>query len=393
MHTKRNLRAVIMACAIIWRLTNPALGGQTLGTPVFGVVPGTAQINLINCDIPYFVYVVQTSSNLQDWVSVATNSAVPSGSPVTVPATNATCFYRLMSRRWPLVPRYGYAIVTTSSINLNGNNCAVDSFDSSNPLYSTNGQYSSMLRKANGDVATDAGLVGDISIGIAHIYGHLYTGPGTALSTVQIGYQVGYGYQGAVGDLAWNAAHTGIESNYWSTNFNMSLPDVAAPTGFGMGLPAATNGHIILPGGNYTTTVGPTVPLVITGPTTLWVQGSFTPGGITIATSNNAYLVLYVGTTNKNGFDSLTIAGNGPLNQPGYAVNLDIMGLPSLTSVSFSGNAGFVGCIYAPEAALSGSGGGNNTLDTMGSMIVKSVTLHSRCNFHYDEALKEGPNF
>jgi hypothetical protein len=382
--TKRNWRVVVMACAVIWGLTNPAWGGQTLGTPVFGFAPGTAQITLTNCDIPYFQYVIQASSNLQDWISVwNTSSAVPTGSPVTVPATNATCFYRLMSRRWPLVPRYGYAIITTSSINLNGNNCLVDSFDSMNPNYSTNGQYSSMLRKANGDVATDVRLLGDVSIGTAHIYGHLYTGPGTALSTVQIG------SQGTVGDLAWNAAHTGIESNYWSTNFNMALPDVAAPTGIGRGLPAATNGNIVLPGGYYTTTVGPTAPLIITGPTTLWVQGSFSPGGITITSSNNAYLSLYVGTTNTNGNDSLTFAGYGPINQPGYSANLDIMGLPSLTSVTFHGYAGFVGCIYAPEADMTGGGGGNNTQDTSGSMIAKSLTVHGHWNFHYDEALKE----
>ena len=80
--TKRDSRAVIMACAVIWGLTNPAWGGQTLGTPVFGVAPGTAQITLTNCDIPYFQYVIQASSNLQDWISVwNTSSAVPTGSP------------------------------------------------------------------------------------------------------------------------------------------------------------------------------------------------------------------------------------------------------------------------------------------------------------------------
>jgi choice-of-anchor A domain-containing protein len=76
------------------------------------------------------------------------------------------------------------------------------------------------------------------------------------------------------------------------------------------------------------------------------------------------------------------------MNSPGYAKNFQIYGLPSLTSVSFHGNAGFVGTIYAPEADMTGGGGGNNVQDTSGAMVVKSVTLNGHWNFHYDQSLK-----
>ena len=43
--------------------------------------------------------------------------------------------------------------------------------------------------------------------------------------------------------------------------------------------------------------------------------------------------------------------------------------------------------IYAPEAALTGNGGGNNNFDTSGAVVVNSVTLNGHWNFHYDEHL------
>ncbi len=301
---------------------------------------------------------------------------------VTQLAANTVAVGRRVVLQTVLNPLFSVAVLTRSNINLNGKNVVVDSFNSTNPLYSVLGQYDPLRAMTNGgDIATDSSIVGDVNIGNASIYGHVYTGPGTVQSSVQVG------AKGAIGDATWvNGGNSGIESNYWSGDFNMAVPDVPAPTFVGQGLPGITNGAYNLNGGTYATAGSLNAPLNITGPTVLWLQNSFSQG-ITIAATNNASLVLYIGTTNGSG-DSVTIGGNGALNSPGYAKNLQIYGLPSLTSISLSGNAAFAGTIYAPEADMTGGGGGNNPTDTSGSIIVKSLTLNGHWNFHYDQSLK-----
>jgi hypothetical protein len=288
-----------------------------------------------------------------------------------------------------LNPLFNAAVVARSNINLNGNNVLVDSFDSSSALYSTLGQYNSTLRLAGGDVATDSSLVGDISLGNANIYGHLYTGPGTASSSVQIG------PNGAVGTAAWNASSSGIQTGYWSGDFNLNIPDVPAPTGGTNVLPAPVNGSVVLTNGTYA--ISPSdpnigVPLVITGPVTLWVQGSYSPPSITVSNINNANLALFVGRTSGTG-DSVSMSGNSTVNQPGYARTLQLYGMSSLTSIALSGNAGFTGTIYAPEANASFSGGGNNNVDVCGAIVVNSLTMNGHFSIHYDQNLAvNGPS-
>jgi hypothetical protein len=291
-----------------------------------------------------------------------------------------------------LNPLFNAAILTRSNLNLNGNNVTVDSFDSSSSLYSTLGQWDPLKRQANGDVATDSSVVGDVSLGNGNIYGHVYTGPGTAQSAVQIG------PNGAVGNVAWNTASSGIETGYWSGDFNLSIPDVQAPASGTTTLPSPTNGNVVLNGGTYTIspTTDPNIskPIIVMAPTIVWVQGSYTPPLITIASTNtnNASLALYVGRTSGSG-DSLSLGGNGTVNQPGYAQTFQIYGLPSLTSISLSGNAGMIATIYAPEANASFNGGGNNVTDVSGSIVVNSLTMNGHFNVHYDQNLRvKGPS-
>jgi hypothetical protein len=294
---------------------------------------------------------------------------------------------RVMAQTY-INPLFNAAIVTRSNINLNGNNVTVDSFDSSSALYSLAGQYSSLLREAGGDVATDSSVVGDISLGNANIYGHLYTGPGTLASSVQVG------ANGAVGTAAWNQTSTGIQAGYWSGDFNLNIPDVPTPPLGTNALPAPVGGNVILTNGNYT--VLPTdpnlgVPIVVTGPVTLWVQGSYSPAGITVALTNNANLALFVGRTSGTG-DSLSVSGNTTINQPGVARTLQMYGMASLTTISLSGTVGWVGTIYAPAANATFNGGGNNT-DFSGAIVVNSLTMNGHFGIHYDQNLSvNGPS-
>ena len=158
-------------------------------------------------------------------------------------------------------------------------------------------------------------------------------------------------------------------------------------------LPAASNGVITLISGAYFASSDPGKQIYINGPVTLWVITSYSPN-ITFSTNNpDANLALVVGATSGANV-SLSLGGNGNLNYPGFARNFQIYGLPSLSSISFNGNASVACTIYAPEATVSGGGGGNNTQDTTGAIIAKSISANGHLNFHYDESLAtNGPSF
>ncbi|HAV61175.1 MAG TPA: hypothetical protein DCY13_02280, partial [Verrucomicrobiales bacterium] len=130
------------------------------------------------------------------------------------------------------------ALAAKGQIDLMGNNVATDSFDSSDPNYSTNGLYTAARRKDNGDVATNSGLVNSLSVGNADIRGRVSTGPGGSVSI---------GASGAVGNAAWHAAgNNGIQPGYATDDMNVNFPDVVAP--FTIGLPPAPG---IVGGTNY----------------------------------------------------------------------------------------------------------------------------------------------
>lgn len=273
------------------------------------------------------------------------------------------------------------AMVAKGQINLNGNNIKTDSFDSSDPNYSTGGQYDPLKKKANGDVATNSGLVNSLSVGNADIMGRVSTGPGGSVSI---------GANGAVGDAAWHAGgNSGIQPGYSTDDMNVSFPDVEAP--YLLGLPLI-GGNVS--GTNYTYVLGSTDyqasslsmasnhKLYVTGDARLYVTGNVSiSGNAGIVIAPGASLKLYVAGT------SAALGGNGVSNYGGSATNFGYYGLPSNTSLSLSGNAAIVGTIYAPNAAFSLNGGGSNTYDFIGASVTSTVQMNGKFNFHYDELL------
>ena len=110
----------------------------------------------------------------------------------------------------------------------------------------------------------------------------------------------------------------------------------------------------------------------------------FARNGITIATQPIRHRCCFTLGIRPGSGDSITVRGT--INQPGFAANFQIYGLPSLTSINMTG-CPFVGTIYAPEANFTGGGGGNNLHNWSGAMVVNIVTLNGHCAFHYDESL------
>src|SRR3954452_14411537 len=84
-------------------------------------------------------------------------------------------------------------IAALGAIDLKGNGVATDSFDSTDPNYSTNGLYTPLRRKAGGNVVTSDQITNSIiSVGNANIAGKITTGPSGGVSI---------GPNGTVGDL------------------------------------------------------------------------------------------------------------------------------------------------------------------------------------------------
>ena len=59
----------------------------------------------------------------------------------------------------------------------------------------------------------------------------------------------------------------------------------------------------------------------------------------------------------------------------------------SVVAIAYSGNANFVGGVYAPSAVFTLGGGGNDVWDFIGGSVTKSVQMNGHFHFHYDEAL------
>jgi hypothetical protein len=133
------------------------------------------------------------------------------------------------------------ALAAKQTIDLKGNNPLIDSYNSSDPTKSTNGQYDQTKAGDAGNILTDEGITNSMNVGNANIYGKVNTGPGGA---------VGIGPNGAIGAHSWQTGNSGIESGWLSQDANFTFPDVTLP--FSSGLTPAS-GNIVTTSTTVTT--------------------------------------------------------------------------------------------------------------------------------------------
>jgi len=272
--------------------------------------------------------------------------------------------------------------VAKGSIDLLGNNVGTDSFDSEDATYSTGGRYDPAKKKDNGDVATNSTVTDSLDVGNANVMGHVSTGPGGSVHV---------GANGSVGDKAWvSAGSKGIQPGYFTADMNVTFPEVTLPfssapipTG---GSYDGTNYNTILDTGNYMIS-SLNGSILVKGDAVVWVKDD-------LALTGHEYIYIEPGASLKMyvSAPSVNLSGHGVINGTGSALAFQYFGLPSNTGLSFSGNATFVGVIYAPNAAFSLGGGGNNVYDFVGASITDTVRMNGHFNFHYDQALaRNGP--
>jgi hypothetical protein len=321
--------------------------------------------------------------------------------PTNIPVITATGYvlapYKLsyISRIVQVTARKGtafpYGMLAHGTITISGGS-SLDSFNSTDPLYSTNGMYVVTRREANVKLASDGTNSNTIAVGTGKVYGSVDTGPGT--NTISVG------SSGSIGDISWvtNSADGGkAEAAHTNDDMNVNIPDISPPsltwtnpatlTALGTSTISGTNYTYTLGNNNYEFLSSTTIPggtsMVVTGAATLYVQGSFTLSGsgfIYIAPGGS--LQLYVGTTNGSG-NQITLSGGGVVNGTGNATNFTVYGLPSVTTATVSGSAEFIGILEAPDAALTMSG----SADAIGAVVANTITLSGGMNFHYDENL------
>lgn len=143
--------------------------------------------------------------------------------------------------------------------------------------------------------------------------------------------------------------------------------------------------HILDSGDYYLSGIN-NANVLVRGNARLYVEGNVSQsGGSAITVASIATLQMWVS-------GSISFSGQAMSNNTGDALRMMVYGLPSCTSVSFSGNSEFTGTIYAPSAELRFNGGGSDRSDFMGAAIVGSAQLNGHFEFHYDENLgRNGP--
>ena len=261
-------------------------------------------------------------------------------------------------------PGFTGAMVSKSSVSMNGNGIFIDSYDSRDATKSTNGKYITGKRRDKADMLlTSSGTSFDTGNG--NVWGKAYTGPSVTATT---------GPNGAIGDAAWNGSSSGIKPGWWINTANFSVPDVVAP--FTVAVPPASGTvwgvayDYVLSSGDYAMETLDKKCVVTGVGVRLYVSGNISSSTLCIQT--NASVKIYCAGTS---------ASFNTINNYTNATALQFFALPSVTSIDLGGN--WEGGCYAPSAAFSIAG--NTTIS--GAIVAASITMKGTSAFHYDEAL------
>jgi Tfp pilus assembly protein PilX len=312
-------------------------------------------------------------------IQPSTNPVVTATAYVLAPNSTTNYISRVVQVKTAKNPAPKGGIVARGTVNISGG-AYLDSYDSADPNYSTNGLYTATKKKANGLLVTNSKVAGAVSLSASPIYGEVDTGPGGTVTM-----------QGSakIGDYNWitNGSTSGIQSGHTNNNANVDFPAVVVPPLGAYYSPSAgaysgTNYSFLLNNATYYTSSKLTVPgggaMAIVGNVVLKVDNDFT-------TSGSGFIYMYPGSTLKiyvNG--QLTISGGGIVNSTQNASALTIYGITTSPSTwTYSGSAQFIGSVYATNANFTFSGGQGAS----GQFTVNSAVISGSAGIHYDENL------
>ena len=281
-----------------------------------------------------------------------------------------------------LKPQFEYvnaAVVTNQLLSFNNKGIFVDSFDSTDPNRSINGQPSSTAGYFNlppynvydGNIATN--YSGQTQLGGAYVYGSVSTNGGTISGS---------------GDIQPSSSNT-------SSNFHVDLQSIPPPDWGGTPTAALTATSLDTSAGTasqhlqraYTSINGNlTLSSSTSSPTyiDIYISGNITlNGGDSIVIGPGVHATFYVG-------GNITTSGGGNFNTSANpsALNLTIIGVnPVSQTFTLSGNGALYAMVYAPTANITLNGGGTSGT-FVGSITGNTITANGgNVEVRYDEAL------
>jgi hypothetical protein len=136
-------------------------------------------------------------------------------------------------------------LITKADLAMVGN-ATIDSFDSEDARYNSDGRYDPAKKKDGGYAAS---VYGNLSA--QTVNGSIGTGP-TGVAT------------GTVGDFAWTRSNTGIQPGHYANDVNFSFPEVQRPFDGGAATPAP--GSITLTNYSYWTSIVTTATIPMPPP-------------------------------------------------------------------------------------------------------------------------------
>jgi hypothetical protein len=277
---------------------------------------------------------------------------------------------------------WGRALLLKNWIQMGGSgngNAYIDSFDSSNPLKSTNGLYDPLKRQSHGDIATiNSGAGGSSDVGKDYVYGNLaYSGPAVKRTqnvqgTVSTPFTTTFP---TVSDPSWSSG------SYSTTSLTTTSNKTITVSG------TKQNPTLIKATGDLNLSASATLTIAPTdnkGPyyVDIWVPGNFSITGnqAGIVQQAGVYVTFYVD-------QNITVAGQGVTNSNNVASTLTIIGTGSTGTASFSGQGNFIGVVEAPGYDVSITGQGSY----FGAFIANTFSDFGQGGLHYDEALNKNP--
>ncbi|HEY3603001.1 MAG TPA: hypothetical protein VGK72_13690 [Chthoniobacterales bacterium] len=266
-------------------------------------------------------------------------------------------------------------ITLRSSLTMNGTGI-IDSFDSSNGLFSTNHFYDLSKHLSHADVGIVNSTGSDLKD--RYVYGNVaYSGP--AIKNTK-------NVQGTISS-PFPATILNTGNPVWSsgtyTSYSGGNPPVATVTATATGQPLLikVNGDFNVPGGAVFAINSSALNLSANQPVIIWVTGKLaTSGSGVIVQDPKVKVTWYVD-------DDITLDGDSYHNLSGYAANMNIIGVGN-HQANISGNSNFVATLNAPGYDVSVSGNGS----FVGALVGRTLDIGGSAGFHYDEAIAANGN-
>ena len=299
-----------------------------------------------------------------------------------LPFAPASFDHPQVSRRVEAIVRpvsaFDQAIVADGALDLTDQDIIIDSYDSRDPLKSTNGLYDLAKRQRNGNIATNGNI---LNAGNARVFGDVATNSGTATGVANVtGTQRTDFYQEPIPVAApsWPSINPSPMIVSGTATLAASSTEGSAASRYVLSSISLSGNHILTLSGNAD---GSTTYIEI------YVTGNVTATGLSqIVLGSGVQAKIYFG-------GNVSVEGNGILNKNNQPGDLLMYGInpPAGTSrsIQLGGTSLLSAAVYAPGHSVEINNGGTRG-SVYGSFVGKTVKMNGVTDLHYDEALGAG---